>query len=169
MPASELSADWGAQRIKGMSFRAALRSAWTADRAIRDFVGIADNQWDFNEPAGIPGFGALGPGDYAPSLAARALGSLQEGGAAPDLPEAAQHPAVPRIDPQRTEPDEVRQVAATPAQDDHGADLTGQIVAGQVVEAGVQRVPPAEEVSAVNPGPRRAPARRSPTEVVHWR
>jgi len=40
--------------------RAALRRAWTSDPAIRDFVGIAENQWDFNDPNGIPGFGPLG-------------------------------------------------------------------------------------------------------------
>src|SRR6266851_10178513 len=39
--------------------RAALRRAWTADPAIRDFIGLADNQWDFNDPYEIPGFGRL--------------------------------------------------------------------------------------------------------------
>jgi hypothetical protein len=39
--------------------RAALRRAWTSDPAIRDFIGIAENQWDFNDPNGIPGFGRL--------------------------------------------------------------------------------------------------------------
>jgi Protein of unknown function (DUF3306) len=53
--------------------RAALRTAWTADPAIRDFVGIAENQWNFNDQACIPGFGPLGAADY---LVDRALGSL---------------------------------------------------------------------------------------------
>jgi hypothetical protein len=39
--------------------RAALRRAWTSDPAIRDFIGIAENQWDFNDPNGIFGFGPL--------------------------------------------------------------------------------------------------------------
>lgn len=39
--------------------RAALRRAWTSDPAIRDFVGIAENQWDFTNPDAIPGFGSL--------------------------------------------------------------------------------------------------------------
>ena len=38
---------------------AALRQAWATDLAIRDFVGIAENQWDFNKPQDIPGFGLL--------------------------------------------------------------------------------------------------------------
>jgi hypothetical protein len=39
--------------------RAALRAAWTTDPAIRDFVGIAESQWDFNDPTAMPGFGPL--------------------------------------------------------------------------------------------------------------
>jgi len=39
--------------------RAALRRAWSADPAIRDFVGLSENSWDFNAPQGVPGFGAM--------------------------------------------------------------------------------------------------------------
>lgn len=39
--------------------RAALRRAWTADPAIRDFVGLAENAWDFNDPSAMGGFGPL--------------------------------------------------------------------------------------------------------------
>ncbi|HUN95475.1 MAG TPA: DUF3306 domain-containing protein [Bradyrhizobium sp.] len=39
--------------------RAALRRTWSSDPAIRDFIGIAENQWDFNDPNAIPGFGLL--------------------------------------------------------------------------------------------------------------
>lgn len=39
--------------------RAALRRAWVADPRIRDFVGLAEMDWDFNNPASIPGFGPL--------------------------------------------------------------------------------------------------------------
>jgi Protein of unknown function (DUF3306) len=53
--------------------RAALRTAWSADPAIRDFVGIAENQWNFNDQACIPGFGPLEAADY---LVDRTLGSL---------------------------------------------------------------------------------------------
>ena len=37
----------------------ALRRAWTADPAIRDFIGLAENAWDFNDPNAMPGFGPL--------------------------------------------------------------------------------------------------------------
>ncbi len=39
--------------------RAALRRAWSADPAIRDFIGLSENSWDFNAPGGVPGFGSL--------------------------------------------------------------------------------------------------------------
>lgn len=39
--------------------RAALRRAWTSDPIIRDFVGLAENAWDFNDPTAMPGFGPL--------------------------------------------------------------------------------------------------------------
>src|SRR5258707_6665581 len=45
--------------------KAALRRAWVTDPAIRDFIGIAENQWDFNDPTAIPGFGPLGATDVA--------------------------------------------------------------------------------------------------------
>jgi hypothetical protein len=39
--------------------RAALRRAWAADPKIRDFVGLADYDWDFNTPGAMAGFGSL--------------------------------------------------------------------------------------------------------------
>src|SRR6266436_7092754 len=39
--------------------RAALRRAWAADPAIRDFVGLAERAWHFNAPHAMPGFGPL--------------------------------------------------------------------------------------------------------------
>jgi hypothetical protein len=55
--------------------RAALRSAWTADPAVRDFVGIAESQWDFNDLTSMPGFGPIEAADY---LATQALRSLTD-------------------------------------------------------------------------------------------
>jgi hypothetical protein len=54
--------------------RAALRQAWASDPAIRDFIGIAENQWDFNDPTAMPGFGPMLETDNLPALLARALG-----------------------------------------------------------------------------------------------
>jgi hypothetical protein len=49
--------------------RAALRQAWSADPAIRDFVGLSENAWDFTAPAGVPGFGSLAAEDAQRVLA----------------------------------------------------------------------------------------------------
>jgi TorA maturation chaperone TorD len=43
--------------------KAALRRAWVTDPAIRDFIGIAESQWDFNDPTAMPGFGPLRAND----------------------------------------------------------------------------------------------------------
>ena len=57
--------------------RAALRRAWSADPAIRDFIGLVENGWDFNDPNGIPGFGPIAPRDVA-QLLARVIGAPPE-------------------------------------------------------------------------------------------
>jgi hypothetical protein len=43
--------------------RAALRRVWSADPAIRDFIGLSENAWDFTDPTAMYGFGPLQPGD----------------------------------------------------------------------------------------------------------
>lgn len=53
--------------------RTALRNAWVTDPTIRDFVGIAENQWDFNGEGTIPGFGSLSIEEYTRYVATRAL------------------------------------------------------------------------------------------------
>ena len=34
-------------------------AALVADPAIRDFKGLAENDWNFNDPLGVPGFGTV--------------------------------------------------------------------------------------------------------------
>jgi Protein of unknown function (DUF3306) len=45
--------------------RAALRRAWTSDPAIKNFVGLVENGWDFNDPTAMPGFGPISPEEVA--------------------------------------------------------------------------------------------------------
>ena len=56
--------------------KAALRRVWTTDPAIRDFIGIAENQWDFTDPTAMPGFGPLEATDDVRELVAQAMGKL---------------------------------------------------------------------------------------------
>ena len=74
-------------RVPAELTRAALRRAWASDPAIRDFIGIAENQWDFNDPDSIPGFGPLLESDNLPGLLARALGPRDKlAGVIPEMP-----------------------------------------------------------------------------------
>lgn len=70
----------------------ALRRAWSADPAIRDFIGLAENAWDFNDPKAMPGFGPLDCSQA--ELAAwvdRIVGGLRNAAEAlPDTPTASQ-------------------------------------------------------------------------------
>jgi hypothetical protein len=54
--------------------RAALRRAWTSDPKIRDFVGLADYDWDFNQPGSMAGFGPLAGADALRAQMSRRLG-----------------------------------------------------------------------------------------------
>ena len=68
--------------------RAALRRAWTSDPAIRDFVGLAENAWDFNDPNAMPGFGPLDAlAEHVQEFAARLVGggNRRAGDCAQDL------------------------------------------------------------------------------------
>jgi hypothetical protein len=58
--------------------RAALRKAWASDPAIRDFIGIAENQWDFNDPNAIPGFGPLTPTESGVDVLSQISSRLQD-------------------------------------------------------------------------------------------
>jgi hypothetical protein len=70
--------------------RAALRRAWNSDPAIRDFIGLSENAWDFTAPEGVPGFGPFAP-DAARQLVAQVLGDSNLGsGEEPSVPAGAQ-------------------------------------------------------------------------------
>ncbi|MGA7803781.1 DUF3306 domain-containing protein [Bradyrhizobium sp.] len=87
-------------RVPAALTRAALRQAWASDPAIRDFIGIAENQWDFNDPNAIPGFGPSQAQDSVPGLLARALEGYDN--LAEMIPEVEQ-PLPPAIDPRPTD------------------------------------------------------------------
>jgi hypothetical protein len=55
--------------------RVALRRAWARDPAIRNFVGLADYDWDFNAADSIAGFGPLRTTDDVAKMAAQVLES----------------------------------------------------------------------------------------------
>jgi hypothetical protein len=70
--------------------RAALRRAWSADPAIRDFIGLSENSWDFNAPDGMPGFGPIDPAEVE-RLIARFAGKPETAAAHDVVSPAPQH------------------------------------------------------------------------------
>jgi hypothetical protein len=72
--------------------KAALRRAWTTDPAIRDFIGIAENQWDFTDPTAIPGFGPLEASGEVRQLIAQAMGRLSDAPKTAGLAEESRPP-----------------------------------------------------------------------------
>lgn len=107
--------------------RAALRRAWSADPAICDFVGLAENAWDFNDPTAMPGFGPLDCSEAElAALVDRIVGSL--GKAAQSLPDLSVEPEdSSRELHQGEEPAAVRDAADGPT----AAELASAPVAAQ--------------------------------------
>jgi hypothetical protein len=123
--------------------RAALRRVWSADPAIRDFIGLAENAWDFTAPDGVPGFGPLQPNDIARLTVAQVAEEI-----APDGPSAVAEPlrnrevSAPRAAPGPAAAEEApASDAAGPDQNQHSAGND----AAQKEQAAVDRetsVPP---------------------------
>lgn len=83
---------------------AALRRAWVSDPTIRDFIGIAENQWDFTNPTTIPGFGPLQEVNDKLSLIEQAAESLDKLSArTPDSHASADKPSSATADTRRDE------------------------------------------------------------------
>jgi hypothetical protein len=85
--------------------RAALRRAWAADPAIRDFVGLAENAWDFTDPNAMPGFGALqGTPEQISAMVERVIGGVRDA--------AEKLASEPEVDQAQGKPDQERSVSA---------------------------------------------------------
>jgi len=95
--------------------KAALRKVWTTVPAIRDFIGIAENQWDFTDPTAIPGFGPLKPGDNVSQLVAQAMGKLRPPADGEVVAEATDRPLAASAE--RPQPPAVQAESASTAQD----------------------------------------------------
>jgi len=63
--------------------QAALRRAWSADPAIRDYIGLSEYSWDFNAP-GEYGFGPLDPSLNVQEMVADVFGKVKKAAAEAD-------------------------------------------------------------------------------------
>ena len=77
--------------------RAALRRVWVSDPAIRDFVGLQENDWDFTNPESIPGFGKLAADFDVDAMVRGVFGDAPEASTAetPTGPVSEDKPAIP--------------------------------------------------------------------------
>ena len=111
--------------------RAALRRAFSSDPAIRDFIGLSENAWDFTAPGGVPGFGPFAP-DAARQLVAQVLGNSNPG--------ADEEPSVP--------------AGAQPERSASGGDAEHEVVNAQE-RGGTQARPAGDVRTPAEPEPRR--------------
>jgi len=94
-------------RVPAALTSAALRQAWASDPAIRDFIGIAENQWDFNDPTAMPGFGPMQETDNVPALLARALGGRDKlADMIPEIPAPVENALPPLTSRELSNPDQ---------------------------------------------------------------
>ncbi|HEY5306450.1 MAG TPA: DUF3306 domain-containing protein [Pseudolabrys sp.] len=84
---------------------AALRRAWSADPQIRDFIGLVENGWNWNDPVGVPGFGPMPAGEDIGRLLAQAMGTLPPEPAAAREVSVAQVNSAPSQDPPKVKSD----------------------------------------------------------------
>jgi hypothetical protein len=124
-PGSDISA-FLRKNVPAALKSAALARVWTANPAIRDYVGPADYAWDWNTPGGVPGLFTPSSGgvEEAVKLAERMLGlgeppvpappasAAERPASAPVLPPAA--PAVAATVPAPAEPASRRHGSALP-------------------------------------------------------
>lgn len=87
--------------------RAALRRAWAADPAIRDFVGLAENAWDFTDPTAMAGFGELPPGLDVKKLVAEIFGEKEQ-------PQSVSDAVARSPEPQQSDPMEETSMPSPP-------------------------------------------------------
>jgi hypothetical protein len=120
--------------------RAALRRAWLADPAIRDFIGLSENSWDFNAPGGVPGFGPIEPELDVARLAREMLG---DGGSGEQTLAQSDTPSAVRTEELAPKGSEMRDSASGPPKSI--ADRQSE----QVAVAGETSARDSEEIAAV--------------------
>lgn len=129
---------------------AALRRAWSADPAIRNYVGPNENFWEAAGPDGVPGFGELGPEVDIKKLVAEIFGGTEpEPKARADVPSPAPMPK------QSAQPEQSSTAAAAsavsesvPLESQQGAAPDGDLLLQRDANAATQRNDSREHAAA---------------------
>jgi hypothetical protein len=97
------------------------------DPAIRDFVGLQENDWDFTNPAAVPGFSEMPAGYDVKKVIAEIFGEAKPSVEPLDVPESPQpRPARPQevaAGPESTTPT----MAALPTNEPETASVTPSV------------------------------------------
>lgn len=64
------------RRVPEATRNAALKRIWTLDPTIRDFIEVAENQWDWNTPGGAPGYEPIEDAQTVARLLDHAVGVI---------------------------------------------------------------------------------------------
>lgn len=64
------------KRVPAELQKLALRKAWASDPVISTFIEVAENQYDWNLPDGVPGFGPMDANWNVEELLAQAIGAV---------------------------------------------------------------------------------------------
>jgi hypothetical protein len=136
--------------------RAALRRVWSLDPAIRDFVGLSENSWDFNASGAMAGFGPI-EGEEVGRLLTRLLGGPDAKAAA--LPSPIISPST--NDPQKladvSDPVEHQAISAETATllsaKAQQPDFKEVDVASDVTQYGRAAAPQSEFTTSADPSP----------------
>jgi len=139
--------------------RAALRRVWASDPAIRDFVGLSENAWDFNAPETIPGFGPITASDDVAGMMRRLMGegpAAEPAGASPPPAASPQAPEIPE-----TLPDQQVALAGGGPDSEPTSDQPSRRQADERDESGGanSEMPATEAEPAANPDIPALPAR----------
>jgi Protein of unknown function (DUF3306) len=143
--------------------RAALRRAWSIDPNIRDYIGLAENQWDFNS-GDLPGFGPLELTEDLRKFVAEIVG----GGPAPVAEPAPERAA--RGDADSTEPvaDAVESVPATgPSARPTAATVTALRAPEQTVAERNENIVQHNKENVALPQEESSPSEVKPTQHGH--
>jgi hypothetical protein len=142
--------------------RAALRRAWASDPAIRDYIGLSENSWNFNEPGAMYGFDHSDPGVDVRKLAEEMFGGGSKTVAEKpsDLPTeepkaaevGAKSEAVGEVDPLAHD---IVRATPEPSSEDKGRVAEQQLTAAQHDGDVASQQEPARKEAASSPAPRR--------------
>jgi hypothetical protein len=131
--------------------RAALRRMWASDPQIRDFVGLADYDWDFNAAGSMHGFGPLEMTDALRSAVAQMFSPGPATKAAEAAPDQTQSTVVAEQIPR----DEIASKAPEqPCQQDQALPMEEELSGPHALARGaqepiaLQRKPPEDEGAA---------------------